>query len=161
MADRPTEMLVTVDIFRLICGAEPGEVEGLIRSRQITVRDGRVSLVAATRAFLDDIRSTTRDASLTGAQAEARAARAEASELALDIETGKLVPDAVSDECVQAIAGAVLREFSSLPAIATRNVAERRAIANLLYDAQTALAAAIAAADIAAPAKAKAKGRGR
>lgn len=159
MADaRPAEMMVTLDMFRTIAGAGAGEVEALVRSRQIIVREGKVSLVAATRTFLDAIRTTARNSSLTAAQAEARAARAEASELALAVETGLVVPDTFCDECVQAITGAVLREFASLPAIATRDVRERRALENLLHDAQTALAAAIAVAE---PAKAKTKGKAR
>jgi hypothetical protein len=165
MADaRPAEMMVALDMFRTISGAGAGEIVTLIRSRQITVRDGRVSLVAATRAFLDHIRATTRNASLTGAQAEARSARAEASELALAVETGLLVADTVSDEAVTYIAGAVLREFASLPAIATRDVRERRMIESLLYHAQTALAASIADAEPVlsdAPTKAKSKGKTR
>ncbi|WP_151717551.1 hypothetical protein [Gemmobacter serpentinus] len=147
MAERPPEMLVTVDAFRSICGASPGEVEGLIRARQIVLRDGQVPLVSGVRAFLDRIRATTRNARLTAAQTEARAARAEASELALDIETGKLVPDAAGDEATTSIAGTILHEFASLPAIATRDVRERRAIENLLHNAQTALADAIATAE--------------
>lgn len=135
------DMQVSIATLRRVCGAEAGEIEALIRSRQVAVKAGKTPLVAGVRAYLDAIRAEARNSSLAAARQEAQEARAEAVELDLDMDEGRLVEDDTAQVAVSDLCGAILREFHSIPARVTRDLHQRRAIEAALHEAQAALAA--------------------
>jgi hypothetical protein len=162
---KPSEMMVPLSTLRTICGGdEARELDALLKSGRLKVRAGQAPLVEGVRAFLDAVRAGAADADLTTAMTAARTARAEAAELAQEIEARALIPDSEAEAALLSIVGAITSSFASLPAMATRNVVERRRIEDAMYSAQVKLSQAIAAADLtppAAPVKTKAKGRSR
>jgi hypothetical protein len=133
-------MQVPVATLRRVCGDDDGVIQRLIQSRQIAAKSGKVPLVAGVRAYLDHIRSEARNSSLTAARQEAQEARAEAVELDLDMDEGRLVDDDAAQVAVAELCGAILKEFHSIPARVTRDLHQRRAIESALHEAQTALA---------------------
>lgn len=141
MNDRPNSMMVPIATLRRVCGADAGEIEGLIRSRQITAKAGKVSLVSGVRAYLDAVRSEAKNSSLAAARQEAQEARAEAVELDLDLDENRLVDDDAAQVAVADLCGHILKEFHSIPARVTRDLHQRRAIEAALHEAQTELAA--------------------
>ena len=130
------EVRIPIASFRRLSGAEPGQVEGLIRARLITVKDGQISLVQATRALIDHVRAEAKNSSLSAARNEAREARALASELELQIDERLLVDGEDADEALRHIALSASREFSIIPARTTREMKDRRTLENLLWLAQ-------------------------
>ncbi len=156
---RPAETLISVAALRKICGAKPGEIEALIRSRALIARAGKVSLVAGVRAYLDAIRATAKSASLSAAQDAARGARADAAELALSIDARRLVQKAEAEDAVAHLCGAVMSRTFTIPARATRDVRERRVIEDAIRVAQQEIAIAATEIDLSekpAPAKRRA-----
>ena len=133
-------LTVPIATLRRVCGAEAGEIEGLVRSRQIAVKAGKTPLVAGVRAYLDAIRAEARNSSLAAARQEAQSARAEAMELDLDMDEGRLVDDDAAQVAVADLCGAILREFHSAPARVTRDLHQRRTIESALHEAQNELA---------------------
>lgn len=158
MNDQPNMMMVPVASLRRVCGAEAGEIEALIRSRQIAAKSGKVPLVAGVRAYLDAVRSEARNSSLAAARQEAQEARAEAVELDLDLDENRLVDDGAAQIAVANVCGAILREFHSIPARVTRDLRHRRAIETALHEAQTALAATFTEAATDTPKRKRRKG---
>ncbi|WP_417264543.1 hypothetical protein [Celeribacter sp.] len=140
MNNQPNTMMVPIATFKRVCGDTEGLVQRLISSRQIVAKNGKVALVSGIRAFLDEIRAEARNSSLAAARQEAQAARAEAVELDLDMDDGRLVDDDAAQIAVANVCGAILREFHSIPARVTRDLRHRRAIETALHEAQTELA---------------------
>jgi hypothetical protein len=140
MSDQSNMMMVPIATLRRVCGADAGEIEGLVRSRQITVKAGKTPLVAGVWAYLDAVRSEARNSSLATARQEAQEARAEAVELDLDMDEGRLVDDDAAQVALAELCGAILREFHSIPTRVTRDLHQRRTIESALHEAQTALA---------------------
>ena len=140
MNDQPNTMMVPIATLRRVCGAEAGEIEGLVRSRQITAKGGKVPLVTGVRAYLDAVRAEARNSSLAAARQEAQSARAEAMELDLDMDENRLVDDDAAQVAVADLCGHILKEFHSIPARVTRDLHQRRTIESALHEAQTALA---------------------
>lgn len=140
MTERPAETLVTTAALRALTGAAPGEIEALVKSKLIAVSGGKTSLVPAIRAYLDQIRSTARSASLAAAQDAARSARADAAELALAIDARRLVRDADAQDAIAHVCGTVMRTTYTIAARATRDIRERRAIEAAVNDMQLAIA---------------------
>lgn len=158
MTDRPQETLVSVAGLRAICGAKPNEIEQLIRARQITARDGKVSLVAGVRAYLDAIRAATKSASLASAQDASRAARADAAELALAVDARSMIPVDEVDGVIADLCGAIMARTFTIPARVTRDVRDRRKIEDTVRRMQQKVANDVAAlADDPEPKKRKAK----
>lgn len=106
--DRATGIMISVAGLRALCDAKPGEIEALVRGRLLTARAGKVSLVAGVRAYLDQIRATTKSASLAAAQDASRAARAEAAELALAVDGHRLVRLADADDAMARLCGTIM-----------------------------------------------------
>lgn len=143
-AARP-EMRLAFDSFARLCGAERSEIDALVRQRRIAVSaDGTVSLVQGVRAFLESIRDTARAASLTDAADAARAARADAVELALAVDQRMLAPEAVAHEAVLGITGAINAAAAAIAAASTRNLIEMQAIRAEVHECLL-LAAAVTA----------------
>lgn len=140
MSDRPAEQTVTIAALRALTAAGPGEIEGMIRARVLTVRDGRVGLVVGVRAYLDAVRAKARAASLTAAAEASRLARAEADEVLVAAADRTLIPQADATEAIGMLAGAINVAFSAIPTQATRIVPERRRLDEALRRAQTAWA---------------------
>lgn len=159
MTDRSAETTVSVAGLRAICGAKPNEIEGLIRARQITARDGKVSLVAGVRAYLDNIRAATKSASLAAAQDASRAARADAAELALAVDARSMIPVDDAHDALARLAGEVMSSMGVIPARVTRDVRDRRQVETAIRNIQNEIAQAVQAGGIepARPAKRKAK----
>lgn len=141
MTDKPSHLMIPIAALRRICGDDGGVIQRLVQSRQITAKSGKVPLVAGVRAYLDHIRAEARNSSLAAARQEAQEARAEAVELDLDMDEGRLVDDDAAQVAVADLCGHILREFHSIPARVTRDLHQRRAIEAALHEAQTALAA--------------------
>jgi phage terminase Nu1 subunit (DNA packaging protein) len=133
-------MQVPVATLRRVCGDDDGVIQRLIQSRQIAAKSGKVPLVAGVRAYLDHIRAEARNSSLAAARQEAQEARAEAVELDLDTDEGRLIDDDAAQVAVADLCGHILRVFHSIPARVTRDLHQRRAIEAALHEAQTALA---------------------
>lgn len=156
---RPAETMVSVAVLRRLCGAAPGEIEALIRSRALIARAGKVSLVAGVRAFLDAIRATAKSASLSAAQDAARGARADAAELALAVDARRLVQKAEAEDALAHLCGAIMSRTFTISARATRDVRERRVIEDAIRVAQQEIAIAATEIDLSekpAPAKRRA-----
>jgi hypothetical protein len=160
---KPTETFVPITTLRAICGgAEAVELDHLLKSGRIKVRSGQAPLVDGVRTFLAAVRAGAADADLGAAMTAARTARAEAAELAQQVEARVLIPDADAEAAMLAVAGAVISAFAAIPAMASRVVTERRMIEGILFEAQTAMSKAVAAADLQLPetqVKAKTKGK--
>lgn len=141
MTGRPDPTLLTVEAFRRLSGALPGEIESLLRSGTIKrAAPSKVFLIEATRALIQHVRSVARDASLVAAQADARAARAESSELALAIEARELVPDDQVEAALDHLVGQITTCVASMPARATRDLSSRAIMDGVLRQAQAQIA---------------------
>lgn len=139
---RPDPTLCTIDAFKRLVEAAPGEVEGLLKAGAIKrAKPGHVALIQATRAFIEHTRSQARNATLATAQEQAKAARAAASELSLQIERRELVPDEQAQAALDHLAGAIITGITCIPARATRDLRARRQIEDTLRTAQAAIAA--------------------
>ncbi len=146
MTGRPDPTLVTVEAVRRLSGALPGEIESPIRSGAIKrAAPGRISLVEGVRALIRHVRAQTRDASLAAAMADARAARAESSELALAIEARQLIADDEAQAALDRLVGAIVTAISALPPRATRDLRARAMIDGVLREVQTQIADDLAA----------------
>lgn len=159
---RPDPTLVSVETFRKLVSAGPGEVEALLKSGTLRrAAPGRLALIEATRAYIGHVRATARDATAAAAQADARQARAEASELSVSIQNREVIPDADADAALLHICGAVLEVVAGLPARVSRDRGDRAVIEDALRAAQTALCdelaelAALPAAPCAGPTPAR------
>lgn len=142
MTYRPDPTLVSVEAFARLSGALPGEVEELLRSGAVRrAAPGKVSLIEATRALIHHVKSGARDASLATAQADARDARAEATELALQIERRDLIVDDDAQAAIDHIVGQIVTITGSLPARATRDLSARAVINDTLREVQGQVAA--------------------
>lgn len=159
MTNREKETMVTIAGLRRICGAQPGEIEALIRSRVLVERNGQIGLVAGIRAFLDNIRAATKSASLAAAQDASRAARADAAELALAVDARSMIPVDDAHDALARLAGEVMSSMGVIPARVTRDVRDRRQVETAIRDIQNEIAQAVQAGGIepARPAKRKAK----
>lgn len=145
MTPRPDPTLVSVETFKALVMAQPGEVEALLRAGVIQkAAPGRVALIAATRAFVEHVRSKARNASLSTAQEQAKAARAEAAELTLQIENRELVPDADAEATLDHLGAAITSAIACLPSRVTRDLRARVEIDAVLRLAQEAIAADLA-----------------
>ena len=141
--EKQYEIRIPIASLRRVCGAEAGEIEALVRSRQIPALEGQVSLVSGVRAYLDHVRGEARDASLTVARDAAQEARAEAVELDLDMDERRLLPDIAAENALAELCGAITSAYQSIAARATRDMVQRREIEGALYDAQGVLAQAV------------------
>lgn len=147
---RPDPTLVSVETFRKLVSAGPGEVEALLKSGAIRrAAPGRVPLVEAVRAFISHVRASARDATAAAAMSDARSARAEASELSVSIQSRELIRDEEAEAAMQHVAGAILETFAGLPARVSRDRADRAVIETALCAAQAALSDELA--ELAAP----------
>lgn len=142
-----TEVRVPVTTLRRVCADDDGVIQRLIQGRQISVQDGKVSLVAGARAYLDAIRSEARSASLTAARDGAREARAEAAELALLIDERAMVDDADASAALAAVCGTVTSEIAIIAARTSRDMAVRRVVEDVLHTTQQEIAQAVEALD--------------
>ncbi|MGO4909529.1 hypothetical protein ACEN2J_14485 [Pseudorhodobacter sp. W20_MBD10_FR17] len=157
---RPSETMISVAALRALCGAKPGEIEALIRSRTLIARASKVSLVAGVRAYLDAIRATAKSASLAAAQDAARSARADAAELALAVDARRLVSVEDAEHAISLLCGAVMSRTFTIPARATRDVRERRIIEDAIRETQGEIARAVPQIDLSekpTPAKRRAR----
>lgn len=143
--DRATETMISVVALRALCDAKPGEIEALVRGRLLTARVGKVSLVAGVRAYLDQIRASTKSASLSAAQDASRAARADAAELALAVDGRRLVRVADADDAMVRLCGSVMSRTYTIPARVTRDVRDRRLIEVAVREVQGDIARVVAA----------------
>lgn len=135
---------LTLEQLRRLTGATPDEIARLTRSGQLSVKAGRVPLVASIRAMLDLIRTTTKDASLASAQDAARLSRAEATEFALQVERRELVPTTAVSDAILHLCGGLMARMSTVPTRATRDIRDRRKIEAALAAVQHEIAAAVA-----------------
>lgn len=141
MAQRPDPTLVSVETFKALVLAAPGEIETLLRAGVIQkAAPGRVALIAATRAFIEHVKSKARNASLAAAQEHAKAARAEASELALQVERREMIPDDDAQACLDHLAAAITSVIACLPSRVTRDLRARAAMDAALRAAQEGIA---------------------
>ncbi|MHC9236622.1 hypothetical protein ACX9MO_13390 [Pseudooceanicola sp. 502str34] len=141
MTGKPPEQVhVPISTLRRITGAEPGQIEVLIKARAISQKDGHVPLVAGVRAFIEAIRVQAREASLTAARDEARDARAEAAELDLLLDERGLVPEEDAQDALAAVCGAITSELNIIAARTTRDISVRRVVEDVLHELQRDLA---------------------
>lgn len=137
---KPDPTTVSIDAFERLVGATPGELASLLKSGTLKrAAPGRLPLIEAVRAYIVHMKSTARDASLTAAQADARAARAEASELSLAVQMRDLVPDEEVEAALQHVCGTILETLGGLAVRVSRDRADRSGIEDVLRFAQMAL----------------------
>lgn len=136
---RPDPTLTSIATFAALVEAKPGEIEALIRAGVIQrAAPGNVALIPAVRAYIEHTRSQARNATLASAQEQAKAARAAAAELSLQIERRELVADEDAQAALDHLAGAINTSAASLPARATRDLRARSLIEGALRAALTA-----------------------
>lgn len=141
MTSRPDPTLCTVETFKVLVMAQPGEVEAMIRAGAIQrAGPGRVALIPATRAFIEHVRSKARNSSLAAAQEQAKAARAEASELALMAERREMVADDEAQAALDHLVAAITSAISCIPARVSRDLPTRAAMDAALRSVQAAIA---------------------
>lgn len=141
MTSRPDRTLCTVEIFRRLVEAAPGEVEALIRAGTIQrAGPGCVALIPATRAFIEHVKAKARNASLTTAQEAAKTARAEASELALMVESREMVADDEAQAALDHLVATITSAISCIPARVSRDLPTRAATDAALRSVQAAIA---------------------
>lgn len=146
MTGRPDPTLVTVEAFRRLSGALSGEVESLIRSGAVKRNGpGQIGLVEATRALIEYVKAQAKDANLAAAQADAKAARAEAAELSLAIEARQMIADDEAQAALDHLGGAIVTAIAALPTRATRDLRARAAIDGVLLEVQAQIADDLAA----------------
>jgi len=138
---RPATTTVAIADFAALCEVSETIIRDLIRRGALPKASaGRLPLIEAVRVVIRHVRSEARDATLSAAQESARAARAEAAELALAVEQRTLVPDEDAQAAVDHVAGAVVRAATGMAARITRDPNHRRRIDAALLAAQTAIA---------------------
>lgn len=143
---RPDPTLVSIETFRKLVQAAPGEIESLLKSGTLRrAAPGKLALIEATRSYIAHVRATARDASAASAMADAKAARAEASELSLAIQDRTLIRDEEADAALLAVVGSILETFGGLSARVSRDRADRGLVEDALRAAQEALADELAA----------------
>jgi hypothetical protein len=139
MSSRPDPTLCTIDTFKALVQAAPGEVEALLKAGTIQrAAPGKVALIPAVRAFIEHTKAQARNATLVTAQEAAKSARAEASELSLQIERRELVADEDAQAALDHVAGAIITGTNTIPARATRDLRARSLIEGALRAALTA-----------------------
>jgi hypothetical protein len=139
---RPDPTLCSIDTFKALVQAAPGEIEALLKTGAIKhAKPGHVALIAAVRAFIEYTKATARNATLATAQETAKSARAAAAELSLMVERRELVPDEQAQAALDYLAGAIITGITCIPARATRDLRARRQIEDTLRTAQAAIAA--------------------
>lgn len=139
--EQPAQTLLSIEAFRRLVGAAPGEVEDLV-SRGVLPQPepGQIGLVLGVAAYLSHLKARARDASLSKAATEARDARAEASELALAVARRDVIPDDQAEAAVDHLCAVITRELGGLPARATRDLRARAAMEATLRGTLTAIA---------------------
>lgn len=145
---RPDPTTISVEAFAKLVGAAPAELAGLLKAGTIRrAAPGRLGLIEAVRAYVGHIKASAKDASLTAAQADARAARAEASETSLALENRDLIHDEEVEAALQHVVGAILEASGGLAARATRDLRARASIEAALREAQLGIAEDLSAGD--------------
>ncbi|RID91621.1 hypothetical protein D2N39_13065 [Gemmobacter lutimaris] len=140
-SEQPGQTLLSLEAFRRLVGAAPGELEDLIaRGVLHQPQPGQIALVAGVAAFLAHLRARARDATLSRAATAARDARAEASELALAVARRDAIPDDQAEAAADFLCATITRELSGLPARATRDLRARAAIDQALRQALVGIA---------------------
>lgn len=138
---KPDPTTVTIQAFERLVGAAPAELAGLLKAGTIRrAAPGRLGLIEAVRGYVAHVKATARDASLTTAMADARAARAEASELSLALENRDQIPDEDAEAALQHLVGAILEATGGLAARVSRDRAYRAIFEEALRQAQQGIA---------------------
>jgi hypothetical protein len=145
MANEQGQTLLSLEAFRRLVGAAPGELEDLIaRGVLHQPQPGQIGLVSGVAAFLAHLRARARDATLSRAATEARDARAEASELALAVARRDAIPDDQAEAAADFLCATITRELTGLPARATRDLRARAAMDEVLRAALIGIATDLA-----------------
>ena len=144
-SEQPGQTLLSLEAFRRLVGATPGELEDLIARGIINQpQPGQIAFVAGVGAYLADLKARARDATLSQAATAARDARAEASELALAITRRDVIPDDQAEAAADFLCAVITRELTGLPARATRDLRARSAMEAALRAALTGIAGDLA-----------------
>jgi hypothetical protein len=144
-SEQPGPTLLSLEAFRRLVGAAPGEVEDLV-SRGVLPQPepGQIGLVLGVAAYLSHLKTRARDATLSQAATAARDARAEASELALAVARRDVIPDDQAEAAADFLCAVITRELTGLPARATRDLRARSTMEAALRAALTGIAGDLA-----------------
>lgn len=102
---------------------------------------GRVPLVGAVQGYIRFLREEERRSTKSAADNRVREARAKEIELRTAREAGELVPLEEAVAYVQSVVGTLMSRLNGLPAQITRNLDERRRIADMLDGIRSEVAA--------------------
>lgn len=132
--------ILTVEAFRRLTGAQPGEIEELVtRGIVHQPEPGQIGLVAGVGCYIGHLKARARNATLSGAAIAARDARASASELALSIARRDLIADGEAEAALDYLASVIVGEATGLSARATRDLRARAAMDAALRSVLTAI----------------------
>lgn len=116
------------DLAKIFSDTE-GRLVRLIADGKIKeVARGRVGLVEAVQAFLDDLRADLRANTASASVEKAREARADAAQLRLAEKRREVIPRDEAEAAVDYVCGAINSALASIPARVTRDPMLRRRI---------------------------------
>lgn len=136
---RPTATIAPDELARVF-----GDPEGVARlvASGVIVKDeqGRVPLVAGIQAYINGLRAELRSGSATASAERARAARANAAELALMERRRELIAAADAEAGTDHLAAAVRLAFTGLAPRVTRDLSARRKVEDMADKALATIA---------------------
>lgn len=139
---RPDQTLCSIDTFKALVQAAPGEIEALLKTGAIKrAKPGFVALIPAVRSFIEYTRAQARNATLTSSQEQAKSARAAAAELSLMVERRELIPDEDAQTALDHLAGVIVTSTNIIAPRVTRDLRARAVIGEALRVALTAISA--------------------
>lgn len=145
MADRDT---ITAAAFARLVGATQGEMDALIGAGalpQPTGRNRRLPLRQAAAAYLGHLRAHLVTARAGASASRAQDARAEAAALALAVDRRELLDADDVDAAVAFVCAEIRNRFDIIPTRSTRDLAPRRVLTSVFFEALAELAASLAA----------------
>lgn len=119
---------------------QDGRLARLIDQGIVKEAGGRVSIVEAVRAFLEDLRADLRSNTATAAAERAREARASATALRLAEKKRAVIPQSDAEAAVDYLVGAVNSALAAIPARVTRAPETRRTIDHIIFNLRDAIA---------------------
>lgn len=137
----------TAELAAIFADSE-GRLKRLVATGTIKeLSRGRVGLVEAVRAFLDDLRAEVAENSATRAGEAARSARADAAQLRLAERRREVIPVEDAEAAIDFMAGEVNSSLIVLPARVTRDVRDRRKLDELVFALRARIASAVGGAE--------------
>lgn len=118
-------------------GVDPSRISQLIASGHIEpVGRGQMTLASVARGYVRYWQEKASSETKTSAESRVRDARAREIEMRNEERNRRLVPDDEAIAAIDHIVGACVETFNALPAMITRDIAERKRIEIVVRDAQ-------------------------